>query len=397
MKDPGMSQNLVTLDLGEDYPELRESIRRICAKYPLSYWAELDEKSAYPTEFVKELTEGGFLAALIPEEYGGAGLPLRAAAVILEEINNNGCQASPAHAQMYIMGTLLRHGSEEQKRAYLPGIADGSLRLQAFGVTEPTTGSDTTQLKTRAMRDGDEYVINGQKVWTSRALHSDLMLLLARTTPLDQVKKKTEGISVFLIDLRAARGNGLDIRPIKALINHNTTEIFIENLRVPASALVGEEGKGFRYILDGMNAERILVASECVGDGRYMVRRAVDYANERVVFNRPIGANQGVQFPIARAHVALEAADLMCRKAAALFDSGRPCGSEANMAKHLAAEATWQAADTALQTFGGFGYAAEYGIERKWRECRIYQTAPISTNLVLAYVGQHVLGLPRSY
>ncbi|SIQ08424.1 acyl-CoA dehydrogenase [Paracoccus thiocyanatus] len=392
-----MSQDTVSLDLGEDYPELRDSIRRICARYPLDYWAKLEETSGYPSEFVAELTEGGFLAALVPEEYGGAGLPLRAAAVILEEINANGCQASPAHAQMYIMGTLLRHGTEEQKQKYLPEIAAGTLRLQAFGVTEPTTGSDTTQLKTRAVRDGDHYVIDGQKVFTSRALYSDLMLLLARTTPLDQVAKKTDGISVFLIDLREARGNGIDIRPIRALMNHNTTEVFIENLRVPASALVGQEGKGFRYILDGMNAERILVASECVGDGRYMVKRAVEYAGERVVFGRPIGANQGVQFPIARAHVELEAADLMARKAAALFDGGRPCGAEANMAKHLAAEATWQAADTALQTFGGFGYASEYGIERKWRECRIYQTAPISTNLVLAYVGQHVLGLPRSY
>jgi acyl-CoA dehydrogenase len=392
-----MSHEPVSLVLGEDYPELRESVRKICARYPMDYWAKLDEASAYPSEFVQELTDSGFLAALIPEEYGGAGMPLRAAAVILEEINASGCVASPAHAQMYIMGTLLRHGTEEQKKKYLPGIADGSLRLQAFGVTEPTTGSDTTQLKTRAVRDGDHYVINGQKVWTSRARYSDLLLLLARTTPLEEVKKKTDGISVFLIDLREARGNGIDIRPIRALINHNTTEVFIDNLRVPASALVGEEGKGFRYILDGMNAERILVASECVGDGRYMIRRAVDYANERVVFGRPIGANQGVQFPIARAHVDLEAADLMCRKAAALFEAGQPCGSEANMAKHLAAEATWKAADTALQTFGGFGYAAEYGIERKWRECRIYQTAPISTNLVLAYVGQHVLGLPRSY
>lgn len=392
-----MSQDTVSLDLGEDYPELRDSIRRICARYPLDYWAKLEETSGYPSEFVAELTEGGFLAALVPEEYGGAGLPLRAAAVILEEINANGCQASPAHAQMYIMGTLLRHGTEEQKQKYLPEIAAGTLRLQAFGVTEPTTGSDTTQLKTRAVRDGEHYVIDGQKVFTSRALYSDLMLLLARTTPLDQVAKKTDGISVFLIDLREARGNGIDIRPIRALMNHNTTEVFIENLRVPASALVGQEGRGFRYILDGMNAERILVASECVGDGRYMVKRAVEYAGERVVFGRPIGANQGVQFPIARAHVELEAADLMARKAAALFDGGRPCGAEANMAKHLAAEATWQAADTALQTFGGFGYASEYGIERKWRECRIYQTAPISTNLVLAYVGQHVLGLPRSY
>lgn len=392
-----MSHDHVHMELGEDYSDLRDSIRRICEKYPLTYWEKLDENAGYPTEFVKELTEGGFLAALIPEEYGGAGLPLRAAAVILEEINACGCQASPAHAQMYIMGTLLRHGSEEQKRTYLPEIAAGRLRLQAFGVTEPTTGSDTTQLKTRAVRDGDHYVINGQKVWTSRALHSDLLLLLARTTPLDQVTKKTEGISVFLIDLREARGNGVDIRPIRALINHNTTEVFIENLRVPASALVGEEGKGFRYILDGMNAERILVASECIGDGRYMIKRAVEYARDRRVFNRAIGENQGVQFPIARAHAELEAADLMARKAAALFDAHQPCGGEANIAKLLASEATWKAADTTLQTFGGFGYATEYGIERKWRECRIYQTAPISTNMILSYIGQHMLGLPRSY
>lgn len=395
LKDIKMSH--VSLDLGEDFLELRESTRKICERYPLEYWARLEEKSGYPSEFVAELTESGFLGALIPEEYGGAGLPLRAAAVILEEINASGCQASPAHAQMYIMGTLLRHGSEAQKKHYLPQIANGSLRLQAFGVTEPTTGSDTTQLKTRAVRDGDDYVINGQKVFTSRALYSDLMLLLARTTPLDQVKKKTEGISVFLIDLREARGKGVDIRPIPALMNHNTTEVFIENLRVPASTLIGEEGKGFRYILDGMNAERILVASECIGDGRYMIKRAVEYAKERRVFNRAIGENQGVQFPIARAYAELEAADLMARKAAALFDAQVPCGGEANIAKLLASEATWKAADTALQTFGGFGYATEYGIERKWRECRLYQTAPISTNLILAYVAQHMLGLPRSY
>ncbi|WP_454915989.1 acyl-CoA dehydrogenase family protein [Xanthobacter sediminis] len=392
-----MTDEAIMLELGEDYPELRESIRKICEKYPLTYWAKLEDESGYPVEFVQELTEGGFLAALIPTEYGGAGLPLRAAAVILEEINANGCQASPAHAQMYIMGTLLRHGSDEQKQKYLPDIASGKLRLQAFGVTEPTTGSDTTQLKTRAVRDGNSYVINGQKVFTSRALYSDLMLLLARTTPLDQVQKKTDGISVFLVDLREARGNGVDIRPIAALMNHNTTEVFIENLKVPGEALIGTEGKGFKYILDGMNAERILVASECIGDGRYMVKRAVEYAKDRRVFNRAIGENQGVQFPIARAYAELEAADLMARKAAALFDAGLPCGEAANIAKLLASEATWKAADTALQTFGGFGYAQEYGIERKWRECRIYQTAPISTNLILAYVAQHVLGLPRSY
>jgi acyl-CoA dehydrogenase len=395
--DPALVDADVRVAVGEDYPELREAVHRICEGFPGEYWRNLDDKSAYPTEFVQALTQSGFLAALIPQEYGGAGLPLRAAAVILEEINASGCTASAAHAQMYIMGTLLRHGSDEQKQRYLPALASGELRLQAFGVTEPTTGSDTTQLKTRAVRNGDHYVVDGQKVWTSRALHSDLMLLLARTTPRDQVKKRTEGLSVFLVDLQAAKGNGVDIRPIKALINHNTTEVFIENLKVPAENLIGEEGQGFRYILDGMNAERILVASECVGDGRWLLRKGVDYANERRVFGRPIGQNQGVQFPLARAYAELEAADMMCRRAAALFDAGKPCGADANIAKLLASEATWKAADTALQTHGGFGFAQEYGIERKWREARIYQTAPISTNLVLAHVAQHVLGLPRSY
>ncbi|MBS7706614.1 acyl-CoA/acyl-ACP dehydrogenase [Chelatococcus asaccharovorans] len=386
------------MDLGEDFPELRDAVRRICERFPGEYWRNLDDRSGYPTEFVAALTEAGFLGALIPEDYGGSGLPLRAAAVVLEEINANGCVASPAHAQMYIMGTLLRHGSEEQKRRYLPDIASGKVRLQAFGVTEPNTGSDTTQLKTRAEKQGNShYLVNGQKVWTSRALHSDLMLLLARTTPLDQVTKRTDGLSVFLVDLRKAKGNGVEIRPIKAMINHNTTEIFIDNLKVPVENLIGEEGKGFRYILDGMNAERILVASECVGDGRWLLKKGVAYANERRVFGRPIGQNQGVQFPLARAYAELEAADLMCRKAAALFQAGRPCGTEANIAKLLASEATWKAADTTMQTYGGFGYAQEYDIERKWREVRLYQTAPISTNMVLAYVAQHVLGLPRSY
>jgi acyl-CoA dehydrogenase len=387
----------VSVVLGEDFPELRTTVRRICEKFPGEYWRALDERSDYPTEFVEALTKAGFLGAFIPEEYGGSGLPLRAAAVILEEINANGCSASPAHAQMYIMGTLLRHGSEQQKRAYLPGIAAGNLRLQAFGVTEPNTGSDTTQLKTRAERKGDVYVVNGQKIWTSRALHSDLMLLLARTTPLDQVKRRTEGLSVLLVDLREAKGNGVEIRPIKAMINHNTTEVFIENLEVPAANLIGEEGEGFRYILDGMNAERILVASECIGDGRWLLNKGVAYANERQVFGRPIGQNQGVQFPLARAYAELEAADMMCRRAAALFEAGRPCGADANIAKLLASEATWKAADTAFQTHGGFAFAREYDVERKWREVRIYQTAPISTNMVLAYVAQHVLGLPRSY
>lgn len=387
----------VSIVVDQDYPELREAVRRVCSDYPASYWRKLDEERGYPSGFVRTLTESGFLSALIPEEYGGSGMPLRAAAVILEEINASGCVASPAHAQMYIMGTILRHGSETQKRKFLPEIASGKLRLQAFGVTEPTTGSDTTQLRTRAERRGDVYVVNGQKVWTSRALYSDLMLLLVRTTPVDRCKKRTDGLSTLLIDLREAKGHGVVIRPIKTLLNHNTTEIFIENLEVPVENLIGNEGDGFKYILDGMNAERILVAQECVGDGRWLLQKAVDYANERKVFGRMIGQNQGVQFPLARAYVQLEAADLMARKAAALFDAHRPCGAEANMAKLLASEATWQAADTALQTFGGFGFAQEYDVERKWREARIYQTAPISTNLILAYLGEHVLGLPRSY
>ncbi|HTZ35373.1 MAG TPA: acyl-CoA dehydrogenase family protein [Stellaceae bacterium] len=389
----------VTLALGEDYPELRQSIRKICEGYPGAYWRRLEDEAAYPSEFIDELTRSGFLASLIPEEYGGSGLPLRAAAVILEEINASGCTASQGHAQMYIMGTLLRHGNAEQKERYLPKIATGELRLQAFGVTEPTTGSDTTRLKTRAVRggNGDHYLVSGQKVWTSRARHSDLMLLLARTTPLDQVKRRTEGLSVFLVDLREALGRGCDIRPIDAMINHNTTEIFFDNLKVPAENLIGEEGQGFRYILDGMNAERILVAQECIGDGRWLLNKGVEYAKERVVFDRPIGQNQGVQFPLARAFAELEAADMICRRAAALFDAGRECGADANMAKLLASEATWHAADATFQTFGGFAFAREYDIERKWREVRIYQTAPISTNLILAYIGQHVLGMPRSY
>ncbi|MGY4573313.1 acyl-CoA dehydrogenase [Bradyrhizobium pachyrhizi] len=387
----------VTVALGEDFSDLRNTVRQICKGFPGEYWRKLDDQSAYPTEFVAALTEAGFLGALIPEEYGGSGLPLRAAAVILEEINANGCSASPAHAQMYIMGTLLRHGNETQKRTYLPEIAAGRLRLQAFGVTEPNTGSDTTQLKTRAERQGDVYVVNGQKVWTSRALHSDLMLLLARTSPVDQVKRRTDGLSVFLVDLREAKGNGVEIRPIKAMVNHNTTEVFIENLKVPAANLIGEEGKGFRYILDGMNAERILVASECVGDGRWLLGKGVAYANERRVFGRSIGQNQGIQFPLARAYAELEAADMMCRRAAALFQAGQPCGADANIAKLLASEATWKAADTTFQTHGGFAFAQEYDVERKWREVRLYQTAPISTNMVLAFVAQHVLGLPRSY
>lgn len=387
-----------TVAVGEDYPELRGSVRRICAGYPGTYWNELEDKQAYPAEFVNELTQAGFLAALIPEEFGGSGLPLRAAAVILEEINASGCVASQGHAQMYIMGTLLRHGSAAQKRKYLPEIAAGRLRLQAFGVTEPTTGSDTTQLKTRAVRDGDHYVVTGQKVWTSRALYSDMMLLLARTTPVDQLKKRSDGLSVFLVDLSGKnQGKGLEIRPIKAMINHNTTEVFFDNFRIPADSLIGEEGRGFRYILDGMNAERVLVASEAVGDGRWFVKKATQYANDRVVFGAPIGRNQAVQFPIARAWAELEAADMVCRRAAALFDDGKDCGADANIAKLLASEACWKAGDTCMQTFGGFSFAREYEIERKWRESRIYQIAPISTNLILGYVGQHVLGMPRSY
>jgi acyl-CoA dehydrogenase len=392
------SDDPVSLTLGEDYPELRESIRKICEGYPGAYWRKLEDEQAYPTEFVNELTQGGFLASLIPEEYGGSGLPLRAAAVILEEINGSGCNAGACHAQMYIMGTVLRHGNDEQKQRYLPKIATGELRLQAFGVTEPTTGSDTTKLKTRAVRDGNAgYIVNGQKVWTSRARHSDLMLLLARTTPVEEVKRRTDGLSVFLIDLKENLGKGVEIQPIAAMINHNTTEIFFDNLRIPADSLIGEEGKGFRYILDGMNAERILVAQECIGDGRWLLNKGVEYAKERVVFDRPIGQNQGVQFPLARAWAELEAADMICRRAAALFDAGRECGADANMAKLLASEATWHAADATFQTYGGFAFAKEYDIERKWREVRLYQTAPISTNLILAYIGQHVLGMPRSY
>ena len=395
----GSAPASATLDipLGEDYPEIREGVRRICADYPGAYWRKLHDKEAYPTAFVQAMTDAGYLAALIPEEYDGAGLPLRAAGVILEEVHASGANASATHAQMYTMGTVLRHGSPDQKRRYLPEIAAGRLRLQAFGVTEPTTGTDTTRLKTRAVRDGDHFVVNGQKIWTSRALHSDLMLLLARTTPLDQVKKKTEGLSVFLVDMREAVGNGMTIRPIKAMINHNTTEVFFDNLRIPASSLIGEEGRGFRYILDGMNAERILVSHESIGDAKWFVNTAVRYANERVVFDRPIGKNQGIQFPIARSYAQLQAAELMLRKAAAMFAAGLPCGEEANLSKLLSAEAAWEAGEACMQTHGGFAYAREYDIERKWREARVQRTAPVSTNLILAYVAEHELGLPRSY
>ena len=392
-----MSSDAPRMEIGEDFPDIRDAVRRLCRNYPGEYWRDLDRSDEYPDAFIRDLTQAGFLAALIPPEYGGSGLPLRAAAVILEEINAAGCTASQGHAQMYIMATLLRYGSDEQKQRYLPGIADGSVRLQAFGVTEPTTGSDTTKIKTWAERSGDGYVINGQKIWTSRALYSDLMLLLARTTSADQVERKTDGLSVFVIDLKENLGNGIEIRPIDAMINHNTTEVFFDNLRIPIDSLIGEEGKGFRYILDSLNAERILVASEALGDGRWFIRKATEYANEREVFGRPIGMNQGIQFPLARAHADIEAADLMARKAAAMFESGLNCGPEANMAKLLASEATWRAADETLQTFGGFGFAREYDVERKWRECRLFRTAPVSTNLILAYLSQHVLGMPRSY
>ena len=387
----------LTIEVGEDYADIRESVRRLCADFPGLYWRKLEEAQAYPTEFVTALTEAGYLGALIPEEYGGSGMPLRAAAVILEEIHASGCNAGACHAQMYTMGTLLRHGSAEQKAKYLPRIASGALRLQAFGVTEPTTGSDTTKLKTRAVRDGDHYVINGQKVWTSRALHSDLMLLLARTTPLEEVKRKGDGLSVFLLDIRDGLGKGLDIRPLPAMINHNTTEVFFDNLRIPADNLIGEEGKGLKYILDGMNAERILVAAECIGDARWFTKTSVAYVSERRVFDRPIGQNQGVQFPIARAHAEVQAADLVLRRAAARFAAGLPCGDDANMGKLLASEASWHAAEACLQSHGGFGYAREYDVERKWRETRLFQIAPISTNLVLSYIAEHMLGIPRSF
>ena len=390
-------QEPVNVPLGEDWPEIRESVRRICADFPGAYWRELDRREAYPDEFVAALTHAGYLAALIPEEYGGAGLPVRAAGVVLEECHSAGCYAAAAHAQMYTMGSLLRHGSTEQKSKYLPKIASGELRLQAFGVTEPTTGTDTTQLKTRAVRDGHHFVINGQKVWTSRALHSDLMLLLARTTPRESVSKKTDGLTVFLVDMREARGHGMEIRPLPAMINHHATEIFFDNLRVPAENVIGEVDKGFRCILDGMNAERILVSHESIGDARWFIRTATKYACERVVFDRPVGQNQGIQFPIARAYAAMQAADMMVRKAAALFAAGRPCGEDANVAKLLASEASWQAAEACMQTHGGFGYAREYDVERRWREARIAQIAPISTNLVLSYIGEHVLGMPRSF
>ena len=381
----------------EDFSDIRDAVRSLCQGYPGEYWREKDRKREYPTEFVQALTDSGFLAVLIPEIYGGSELGIQEAAAILEEIHKSGCNGAACHAQMYIMGTLLRHGSEEQKKKYLPGIASGELRLQAFGVTEPGSGTDTTSIRTFAKREGDEYVVNGQKVWTSRAEHSDLMLLLARTTPKDEVTKRTDGLSVFLVDLRKSLNHGVTIRPISTMINHATTEVFIDDLRIPAEQRIGEEGKGFRYILDGMNAERILIGAECIGDSRWFIQKASDYAKDRKVFQRPIGQNQGIQFPIAKAYAQSEAADLMVRKAATLFDSGKPCGKEANMAKLLAADASWEAADVCLQTHGGFGFAEEYDIERKFRETRLYRIAPVSTNLILSYLAEHVLGLPRSF
>ena len=382
----------------EEYREIRDAVARLCANYPGEYWRELDRDRTYPTAFIEDLTDNGYLSVLIPEEYGGSGLGISAAAAILEEIQKSGGNGAACHAQMYTMGTVLRHGSEAQKSEYLPKIASGGLRLQAFGVTEPTSGTDTLSLRTTAVRDGnDGYVVNGQKVWTSRAEHSDLMLLLARTTPKEEVERRTEGLSVFIVDMRKALGNGLEIRPIRTMINHATTEIFFDNLRIPADSLVGEEGKGFRYIIDGMNAERILIAAECIGDARWFIGKASEYAGERRVFDRPIGQNQGVQFPIAEAYAKTEAADLMVRKAAALFEAGEPCGEQANMAKYLASEASWQAADMCMQTHGGFAFAEEYDIERKFRETRLYRIAPISNNFVLSYIAEHVLGLPRSY
>ena len=380
-----------------DHSEIREAVAKLCAKFPATYWRTLDRDVAYPTEFVRALTEAGWLAALIPEEYGGAGLPLSAGAAILEEIHRSGGNAGACHAQMYTMGTLLRHGSEAQKALYLPGIADGALRLQAFGVTEPTSGTDTGALQTTAVRDGDDFVVNGQKIWTSRAEHSDLMILLARTTPVADGMKKTSGLSVLLVDMREALGHGLTVRPIRTMMNHATTEVFFDDLRVPAANLIGEEGKGFRYILSGMNAERILIAAECIGDAKWLIEKAVGYAKERTVFGRAIGQNQGIQFPIARAYANMRAAELMVRDALGQYEAGVNPGAEANMAKLLAADASNEAANVCIQTHGGFGFAEEYDVERKFRETRLYQVAPISTNLILSYLSEHVLGMPRSY
>ena len=379
------------------YADLREGVRALCAQFDSAYWQKVDEDRAYPEAFVDALTEAGWMSALIPEQYGGSGLSLTEASVIMEEVTRSGGNAGCCHGQMYNMNTLLRNGSDAQKKKYLPKIAAGELRMQAMGVTEPTAGTDTTKIKTVAVKKGDRYVVNGQKVWTSRLQHSDLMILLARTTPLAEVKKKSDGMSVFLVEKAAALGKGLTMRPIRNMVNHETNEVFLDNLEIPAENLIGEEGKGFRYILDGLNAERILIAAECIGDGYWFVERAVKYAKERVVFDRPIGQNQGVQFPIAEAYMEIEAANLMRYKAAALYDAKQHCGAEANMAKHLAAKASWEAANACLQTHGGFGFAAEYDVERKFRETRLYLVAPISTNLILSYVAEHVLGLPRSF
>ncbi|HET9403515.1 MAG TPA: acyl-CoA dehydrogenase family protein [Burkholderiales bacterium] len=382
---------------GENHGELREGVRALCRQFDSAYWQKVDEARGYPDEFVKALTEAGWLAALIPEEYGGSGLSVTEASIILEEISRSGAFAGAVHGQMYVMGCVLRHASQEQKRSYLPRIASGELRMQSMAVTEPGAGTDTTKLKTAAVRNGDHYVVNGQKVFISRVRHSDLLLLLARTTPIDRIRKKSEGLSVFIVDLRQAVGNGLTVRPIRNMANQETNELFFENLQVPAGNLIGEEGKGLKYILDGLNAERILIAAECVGDGYWFIDRATAYAKERVVFDRPIGQNQGIQFPIARAYASVQAADLMRYKAAALFDAGKPCGAEANMALLLGANASWEAANASLQTHGGFGFAADYDVERKFRETRLYQVAPISTNLILSYIGEHVLGMPRSF
>ena len=387
-----MDQALITSD---PHAEIRAEVAKLCARFPGEYWRELDTRRGYPTEFVHALTEAGYLGALIPEEFGGAGLPLSAAAAILETIHAEGCNGAACHAQMYIMGTILKHGSAAQKSRYLPGIAEGSLRLQAFGVTEPTSGTDTTSLRTTAVRQGETYVVNGQKIWTSRAEHSDLMLLLARTTPKDQVAKKTEGLSTFIVDMRTAKG--LTIRPIRTMMNHNSCEVFFDNMEVPAENLVGSEGRGFRYILDGMNAERLLIASESIGDAKWFTHRSVEYSKQRVLFGRPIGQNQGVQFPIAKAYAQMRAAEAIVQKGLERFEAGLPCGEEANMGKMLAADAAWAAAEACVQTHGGFGFAEEYDIERKFREARLYQVAPISTNMILSYLGEHVLGMPRSY
>ena len=381
----------------EDHTEIRNAVAKLCAQFPGEYWRKLDREMAYPSAFVDALTKAGYLSVLIPDEYDGAGLKLSAATAILEEIHRAGCNAGACHAQMYTMGTLLRHGSDAQKAQWLPKIASGDLRLQAFGVTEPTSGTDTSSLKTFAKRDGDSYIVNGQKIWTSRAEYSDLMILLARTTPKDQSHKRTDGLSVFLVDMREARNNGLEIRPIRTMMNHSTTEVFFTDMKVPAENLIGEEGKGFRYILSGMNTERILIASECIGDAKWFIAKATAYARERVVFGRPIGQNQGVQFPIAKAYASMRAAELMVKEATRKYEAGLDCGAEANMAKMLAADAAWDAANACVQTFGGFGFAEEYDVERKFRETRLYQVAPISTNLILSFVAEHVLGMPRSY